>query len=59
MNSFKTLVFDLETKRLADEVGGWDHIDKMGLSAGVTYHVEEDGSAIVDRVVELAVVESE
>ncbi len=43
MNSFKTLVFDLETKRLADEVGGWDHIDKMGLSAGVTYHVEEDG----------------
>jgi len=43
MNLFKTLVFDLETKRLADEVGGWDHIDKMGLSAGVTYHVEEEG----------------
>jgi len=42
MSSLKTLVFDLETKRLADEVGGWDHIDKMGISAGVTYHVEED-----------------
>ncbi|MCJ7566668.1 MAG: ribonuclease H-like domain-containing protein [Anaerolineales bacterium] len=42
MNAFKTIVFDLETKRLADEVGGWNHIDMMGLSAGVTYHVEED-----------------
>ncbi len=41
MSSSKTLVFDLETKRLADEVGGWNHIDKMGFSAGVTYHVEE------------------
>ena len=42
MNSPKTLVFDLETKRLADEVGGWNHIDRMGLSAAVTYHVEDD-----------------
>jgi len=42
MTSPKTLVFDLETKRLAEEVGGWNHINMMGLSAGVTYHVEQD-----------------
>ena len=42
MNSSKTLIFDLETKRLAEEVGGWNHINMMGLSAGVTYHVEQD-----------------
>ena len=29
--------FDLETMRSADEVGGWKHIDKMGMSIGVTY----------------------
>ena len=29
--------FDLETKHSADEVGGWSHIDKMGMSIGVTY----------------------
>ena len=29
--------FDLETMRAADEVGGWKHIDKMGMSIGVTY----------------------
>jgi DEAD/DEAH box helicase domain-containing protein len=42
MDSTKTLVFDLETKRLANEVGGWNHIDRMGLSAAVAYHIEED-----------------
>jgi len=29
--------FDLETQRSADEVGGWDHISRMGMSVGVTY----------------------
>lgn len=29
--------FDLETQRLADEVGGWGNIPKMGLSVAVTY----------------------
>ena len=29
--------FDLETQRSADEVGGWDHINRMGMSVGVTY----------------------
>ena len=29
--------FDLETQRSAEEVGGWSHISRMGLSIGVTY----------------------
>jgi len=29
--------FDLETKKSADEVGGWDKIVQMGMSIGVTY----------------------
>ena len=29
--------FDLETKKSADEVGGWDKISAMGMSIGVTY----------------------
>lgn len=29
--------FDLETQKSADEVGGWNNINKMGLSVGVTY----------------------
>ena len=29
--------FDLETKKSADEVGGWDKISAMGMSVGVTY----------------------
>jgi len=37
-----TLVFDLETKYLSDEVGGWDHIPNMGMSVAVTYCVERD-----------------
>jgi DEAD/DEAH box helicase domain-containing protein len=30
--------FDLETKKSADEVGGWDKISAMGMSVGVTYN---------------------
>jgi len=37
-----TLVFDLETKRLAQEVGGWSNIDKLGLAAAVLLVVETD-----------------
>jgi hypothetical protein len=29
--------FDLETQKSADEVGGWNNINRMGLSIGVTY----------------------
>jgi DEAD/DEAH box helicase domain-containing protein len=38
----RIIVFDLETKKLADEVGGWSHIDKMGFAVGVTYDVLAD-----------------
>ena len=33
-----TVIFDLETKRLAADVGGWSNIKKMGFAAGVTYN---------------------
>jgi len=29
--------FDLETQKSADEVGGWSHISRMGMSVGVTF----------------------
>jgi DEAD/DEAH box helicase domain-containing protein len=34
------VVFDVETKKLAEEVGGWDHIRDLGLAVGVTYDAE-------------------
>lgn len=55
-----TIIFDLETKRLADEVGGWSNIDKMGFAAGVTCHVraglyhrfvEDDIQDLIDTLV--------
>ncbi len=30
--------FDLETKKSAEEVGGWDKISQMGMSVGVTFN---------------------
>ena len=35
--------FDLETQRSAQEVGGWDHIDRLGMSVGVTYSTARGG----------------
>ena len=35
-------VFDLETKRSAAEVGGWQHAARMGVSVGVLYDSGED-----------------
>lgn len=32
--------FDLETQKIAAEVGGWGHIDKMGLAVAVLYHTD-------------------
>lgn len=31
------VVFDLETRHLAEEVGGWKYISRLGLSLGVAY----------------------
>lgn len=36
-----TLVFDLETQKLAAEVGGWDNKRDMRMSVGVVYDVED------------------
>ena len=33
----RLLVFDLETKRSADEVGGWSNVMDMGMSVGVIW----------------------
>ncbi len=37
----RLLVFDLETRYTADEVGGWGHIRDMRLAVGVTYNPAE------------------
>jgi len=36
------LVFDLETQRSAQDVGGWAHSDRMGLALAVVYDVRRD-----------------
>jgi DEAD/DEAH box helicase domain-containing protein len=38
--------FDLETQKAAEEVGGWDHISRMGMSIGVTYSTAQDAYRI-------------
>jgi DEAD/DEAH box helicase domain-containing protein len=38
----RVVVFDLETQRLAQDVGGWSHIRDMGISIAVT-HCEGEG----------------
>lgn len=36
----RVLVLDLETQRSAEEVGGWDRADRMGLAVAVTQDLE-------------------
>lgn len=36
------IVFDLETQKLVQEVGGWDHIDKLGVSVACAYDSKTD-----------------
>jgi len=38
--------FDLETQRTANDVGGWDKKDKMGMSVGVIYSTADDAYEI-------------
>ncbi|MBN2054155.1 helicase [bacterium] len=54
----KTLYFDLETQRSAQEVGGWRNINLLRMSVGVTY-CEETGaySVFLERDVERLVEE--
>jgi DEAD/DEAH box helicase domain-containing protein len=37
-----TVVFDVETQRTADEVGGWDRIRDMGLAVAVAFSSASD-----------------
>jgi DEAD/DEAH box helicase domain-containing protein len=55
----RLMVFDLETKRSAHEVGGWNKSHLMGIAAGVVYDSVEDDyfvygeneiSALVDKL---------
>ncbi|MDX2000688.1 MAG: Zn-binding domain-containing protein, partial [Thermoanaerobaculia bacterium] len=50
-----TIVFDLETRRSADEVGGWEHLHRLGVAVGVACVLEEGRFEIYreDRVGEL------
>jgi len=34
------IVFDLETQRSAEEVGGWEHRHRMGMAVGVIYDLD-------------------
>jgi DEAD/DEAH box helicase domain-containing protein len=54
-----TLVFDLESKFLAEEVGGWDQIHRLGLSAAVvldttsglyTRYTEAEAGRLIDHL---------
>lgn len=36
------LVLDIETQRLVQEVGGWDHVDKLGVSVACVYDSKTD-----------------
>ncbi|MDA0811733.1 MAG: ribonuclease H-like domain-containing protein [Verrucomicrobia bacterium] len=51
--------FDLETRRSANDVGGWAHKARMGMSVGVTYssakreyiiYPEEEASALIEEI---------
>ena len=45
----RLLYFDLETKRSADEVGGWNNIKNMGMACGVVYDSIEEKSFVYDE----------
>ena len=36
------LIIDVETQRLVQEVGGWDHVDKLGISVACAYDSKTD-----------------
>lgn len=52
--------FDLETLRSANDVGGWEHKDQMGMSVGVTYstvtgkyiiYPEQEAEQLLDQLI--------
>ncbi|MCK5340171.1 MAG: DEAD/DEAH box helicase [Desulfobulbaceae bacterium] len=50
-------VFDLETKRSAQEVGGWHRAERMGISVGVVYDSGQDEYLVFreDEIEELVI----
>lgn len=36
------IYFDVETQRSAEEVGGWDHVERLGLALAVTYDTRDN-----------------
>src|SRR6185437_806438 len=36
------LVLDVETQKLVQDVGGWDHVDKLGISVACAYDSKTD-----------------
>jgi len=57
--------FDLETQKLAQEVGGWSNVHKLKLAVGVTYsteredyavYLEEDADALIEELTSADVV---
>ena len=42
MGTSNIVFFDIETQLIADDVGGWDHIDKMKVAIAVTYSTQTD-----------------
>ena len=36
------LVLDIETQKLVQDVGGWDHVDKLGISVACAYDSKTD-----------------
>lgn len=60
-----TVFFDLETQRLFQDVGGRHHLDRLGVSAAVTYsdrdggfrsYLEADVPALIERLLEAPLV---
>lgn len=61
----RTVFFDLETQRLFQDVGGRHHLDRLGVSAAVTYseadggfrsYLEPDVPALIERLLEAPLV---
>jgi DEAD/DEAH box helicase domain-containing protein len=42
----RTLVLDIETQRSAEEVGGWEHCDRMGVAVAVTADAETGAATV-------------
>ena len=47
----KVVVFDLETRRSFDEVGGRSQFHRLGVSVGVAYRYDSDEFLVFDQFV--------